>query len=58
MMRGALLIYLLVSCYCSFAQTDIPRGWHLMDYQMDKFYGISLNKAYSFLKEKIKRHNL
>ena len=54
MMRGALLIYLLVSCYCSFAQTDIPRGWHLMDYQMDKFYGISLNKAYSFLKEKNK----
>lgn len=54
MMRGALLIYLLGSFYNSLAQTDIPRGWHLLDYQSDKYYGISLNKAYSFLKEKNK----
>ncbi|MBX9734375.1 MAG: S8 family peptidase [Chitinophagaceae bacterium] len=54
MMRGALLIYLLGSCFNSLAQTDIPRGWHLLDYQSDKYYGISLNKAYGFLKEKNK----
>jgi cell wall-associated protease len=31
---------------------DAPRGWHLLDYAKDSFYGISLNKAYTFLKEK------
>jgi cell wall-associated protease len=34
------------------AQSDIPKGWHLLDYAKDSFYGISLNKAYSFLKAK------
>src|SRR6478609_8218945 len=31
---------------------EAPRGWHLLDYAKDSFYGISLNKAYTFLKEK------
>ncbi len=31
---------------------EAPRGWHLLDYTQDSFYGISLNKAYSFLKSK------
>jgi subtilisin family serine protease len=30
---------------------DIPKGWHLLDQIDDHFYGISLNKAYQFLKE-------
>ncbi len=34
----------------TFAQ-DIPKGWHLLDPIEDHFYGISLNKAYQFLKE-------
>lgn len=36
------------------AQTEAPRGWHLLDYAQDSFYGISLNKAYTFLREKKK----
>lgn len=35
----------------SFAQ-DVPKGWHLLDYKSDSFYGISLNKAYQFLQQK------
>ena len=31
---------------------DVPRGWHLMDLQKDGYYGISLDKAYDFLKAK------
>ncbi len=34
------------------AQTEIPKGWHLLDVQQDSFYGISLNKAYKFLQSK------
>ena len=34
------------------AQSEVPKGWHLLDYTQDSFYGISLNKAYEFLKEK------
>ncbi len=36
------------------AQIDIPKGWHLLDYQTDSFLGISLNKAYQFLQSKHK----
>jgi subtilisin family serine protease len=38
-----------------FAQSDkaaVPDLWHLMDKDSTGFYGISLNKAYSFLKTK------
>ena len=34
------------------AQSEIPKGWHLLDAEKDGFYGISLNKAYDFLKDK------
>ena len=36
------------------AQSDIPRSWYLLDNAKDSFYGISLNKAYQFLKDKHK----
>ncbi len=36
------------------AQSDAPKGWHLLDPSQDAYYGISLNKAYGFLKEKKK----
>lgn len=45
----ALVLLLLVS-NTTFAQ-DVPKGWHLMDPITDHFYGISLDKAYQFLKE-------
>ncbi len=39
-----------------FAQTsvkeDVPKGWHLLDKTKDGYYGISLNQAYEFLKNK------
>jgi len=49
-------ISLLLGCVLSFlfvaAQKKAVQGWHTMDYVQDSFYGISLNKAYDFLKEK------
>lgn len=36
------------------AQSEVPRGWHLLDFSQDSFYGISLNKAYTFLRDKKK----
>ena len=31
---------------------ELPKGWHLLDRSKDGFYGISLDKAYDFLKNK------
>ncbi|HEU4609668.1 MAG TPA: peptidase S8, partial [Chitinophagaceae bacterium] len=31
---------------------DVPKGWHLLDKAKDGYYGISLNKAYEFIKSK------
>ncbi len=31
------------------AQTTIPRNWHMLDYQQDHVYGISVEKAYQEL---------
>jgi subtilisin family serine protease len=51
-------IITLVACLFVFgfsqAQKDVPRGWHLADPSTDSLYGISLNKAYQFLKDKNK----
>lgn len=38
--------------FAAIAQSDVPKGWHLLDVQQDSFYGISLNKAYKFLQSK------
>ncbi|HVZ24866.1 MAG TPA: S8 family peptidase [Sediminibacterium sp.] len=34
----------------SVAQTPAPNGWYLLDKNQDAYYGISLSKAYDFLK--------
>lgn len=34
------------------AQKQPVQGWHLLDHAKDSFYGISLDKAYQFLKQK------
>jgi cell wall-associated protease len=34
------------------AKTELPKGWHLMDKEQDGFEGISLNKAYEFVRER------
>ncbi|MFY7979655.1 MAG: peptidase S8, partial [Sediminibacterium sp.] len=39
----------------SFAQSDISKGWHLLDLEANQVYGISLNKAYDFLALKNKK---
>jgi subtilisin family serine protease len=31
---------------------DVPKGWHLLDKSKDGYYGISLQKAYDFIKSK------
>ena len=31
---------------------DVPKGWHLKDFQKDGYYGISLDKAYEAVKNK------
>jgi cell wall-associated protease len=42
----------MVSILFAAAQKKAVQGWQTMDYAQDSFYGISLGKAYSFLKEK------
>jgi subtilisin family serine protease len=43
-------------CVAASAQTsakeDVPKGWHLQDLQKNGYYGISLDRAYDFLKNK------
>ena len=51
------LALVLISYQIAFSQgnaakTELPKGWHLMDKEQDGFEGISLNKAYEFVKEK------
>ncbi|GAO44406.1 S8 family peptidase [Flavihumibacter petaseus] len=36
----------------SVVKKEIPKGWHLGDYSQDGYYGISMNKAYEFVKGK------
>jgi subtilisin family serine protease len=33
-------------------KTELPKGWHLLDKEHDGFYGISLDKAYEFIRSK------
>jgi subtilisin family serine protease len=55
-LRSVLVFMLGLISFSSFAQTaakdDVPKGWHLMDRQTSGYYGISLDKAYDFLKGK------
>lgn len=55
MHRGIVLaIVALPFSILASAQSEAPKGWHLLDLKKDSFYGISLDRAYSFLKEKNK----
>jgi subtilisin family serine protease len=41
-----------------FAQVDdVPKGWHMMDKASSGYYGISVNKAYDFVKAKKLKSN-
>jgi len=51
MKRTFLLIAGTVISFGLFAQKeDVPHGWHLMDQGNSGFYGISIDKAYDFVK--------
>jgi len=45
-----------IIAFSSVAQKDeVPKGWHLMDKATSGYYGISMDKAYDFLKTKRKK---
>lgn len=53
--RSVLFTLPIGLAFASFAQTsvkDVPKGWHLKDFAKDGYYGISLDKAYEFVKDK------
>ncbi|MEO5684794.1 MAG: S8 family serine peptidase [Chitinophagaceae bacterium] len=56
MMQLCLAGFLVLSGLHAFAQgtsfKNVPKGWHLMDKEKDGFSGISLDKAYEFVRSK------
>ncbi|HEV7622213.1 MAG TPA: S8 family peptidase, partial [Flavisolibacter sp.] len=53
--QSVFTLLLLVFSTISFGQKDdvqVPNGWHLKDQQSTGYYGISLDKAYQFVKGK------
>ena len=56
---GKYLLIVLLSCCLAFTanaqnslKEEVPKGWHLKDKQSDGYYGISLEKAYDFVRSK------
>ncbi|MEY4586068.1 MAG: hypothetical protein RIT05_486 [Bacteroidota bacterium] len=48
-------VLFLFSCNQLLTAQEIPKGWHLLDRTNNGFWGISLDKAYAFLKESNKK---
>lgn len=44
------VVAVLTTAHVAMAQKPIVKGWHLLDEEQDGYYGISLQKAYDFLK--------
>lgn len=56
--RTPLFIALSLFSAPAFAQKDeVPKGWHMLDKESSGFYGISVDKAYSFVKSKKLKSN-
>jgi cell wall-associated protease len=55
-LRQSLLAFSAIGIgFASYAQSSydgVPKGWHLKDHSKDGLYGISLDKAYEFVKGK------
>src|SRR6478609_4537396 len=51
---GSILLGTLLSfnTYAQTATAPLPKNWHTMDLKADGYYGISLNDAYQFVKDK------
>lgn len=47
--RYIILSFTLLASLSSSAQNSFPRDWHVLDYQTDHVYGISVEKAYQEL---------
>jgi cell wall-associated protease len=55
--KFSLILSLIASSFSSYSQgtyskTELVKGWHLLDKEKDGVYGISLDKAYDFLRLK------
>jgi len=54
--QHTLILFLTIFSFSSFAQgtskQELTKGWHLLDKEKDGVYGISLDKAYDFLRLK------
>ena len=52
--RTSLIAISVLFSFALFAQQDqvVPKGWHMMDKQDSGYYGISIDKAYDFVKTK------
>ncbi len=51
-LAGLLLLTTLHSDAQGTSFKNVPKGWHLMDKDKDGYYGISLDKAYEFVRAK------
>lgn len=59
LVKAAGIVAFVVAGHTSIAQqeksiktADVPKGWHLLDKAKDGFDGISINKAYDYIKSK------
>ncbi|MBL0129837.1 MAG: hypothetical protein IPP43_00875 [Chitinophagaceae bacterium] len=53
MKRISLLAICGLMVSAGFAQKDdVPKGWHMMDKATSGYYGLSVDKAYDFVKTK------
>jgi hypothetical protein len=51
--RALVMLTVCLLYFGAMAQkSEVPKGWHLMDPKDDGYYGISINKAYEFVKSK------
>lgn len=51
-LTGSLIAQSNISSAQGTSVKELPKGWHLLDKEKDGFYGISLEKAYEFVKNK------
>ncbi len=50
--RTFLIAFSFSLCFTGFSQNEVPKGWHMLDKAKDGYYGISIDKAYEFVKTK------
>lgn len=55
MHRGIFILFFVASYFAGYSQSEVPKGWHLLNPSVDSFAGISLQQAYTFLEKKNKK---